>query len=888
MQVNNKDAELNNLHQRIFELEKSLDEFEKLKKSSKQKEEELRETTDKYRTIFENSGIPIIFIEEDSTISLVNRKFEKITGFSKEDVEGKKSFLEFVAYPEEKQMVREYHHLRRIDPDAAPSSYQLHFLAKGGQIREAIATVSMVPGTKESLAAFTDITEQKKVEHALKASIERFNQVVENAEEWVWELDPTGLYAYSNPNVEKILGYRPEEIVGIKHFYDFYKPEEREDKKKAAFKVLDKRQPFKSLENIKLHKNGREVILETSGVPFFDENNNFRGYRGVENDITKRKESERLLLESQNKLKIAMDLANLVHWEYDVKADLFYFDDQFYSLYGTTTDQMGGAKMSSEEYARRFIPPEEADKVGLEIAKALKTDDPDYRGYAEHSIIRADGEKRYIVVKYGVVKDEKGETIRTYGANQDITERVMAERNIKVLSELLNLANEAIIIHDIQGKILFWNEGAAKMYGWTREEAIGKICHKLLQTQFNGYLNEIYGHIMDDGYWKGELVQTTRDGSQLIVDSRWTLKTDENDKAVSILEINTNITERVKAEEDLRRSEKKYHSLYSNISEGMAILELVYNPQGKAVDYVITDVNPAYERIIGLNRDEVIGKRASELHGSLTKNIDKYEAVAQQGVPCRFESYYPDIDRYFSVSVTSPGKGKVALLFEDITERKKSEEEMKASLRRTELLLQEVHHRVKNNLQIISSLLDLQATYVEDEEAINVLRESENRVLSMAMIHEMLYDSEDLSTINFQDYIQNLVYDLFNSYGVKNLLLDLNLNVEGKRLNIETAVPCGLIINELVSNSLKYAFPGDRRGVLTIDFHRQQDDEYQLVIADDGVGLPPDFDLEKTYSLGLRLVTSLVKQLEGTMELDRSQGTKYIIQFRELEYRKRI
>ncbi|HTX61005.1 MAG TPA: histidine kinase dimerization/phosphoacceptor domain -containing protein, partial [Methanobacterium sp.] len=182
----------------------------------------------------------------------------------------------------------------------------------------------------------------------------------------------------------------------------------------------------------------------------------------------------------------------------------------------------------------------------------------------------------------------------------------------------------------------------------------------------------------------------------------------------------------------------------------------------------------------------------------------------------------------------------------------------------------------------------LQESFVEDAEAVEVLKESQNRVISMAMIHEMLYDSEDLSTINFLSYIQNLIYDLFNSYGVNSSTLKLHLNVDDIHLNIETAVPCGLIISEIVSNALKYAFPEGKKGNLSIEFHGDKNKELELVIADDGVGLPEDMDFKNTDSLGLRLVSSLVGQLDGTINLDRNQGTRFIIKFKELKYRKRV
>ncbi|MGO9387537.1 MAG: histidine kinase dimerization/phosphoacceptor domain -containing protein [Methanobacterium sp.] len=222
----------------------------------------------------------------------------------------------------------------------------------------------------------------------------------------------------------------------------------------------------------------------------------------------------------------------------------------------------------------------------------------------------------------------------------------------------------------------------------------------------------------------------------------------------------------------------------------------------------------------------------------------------------------------------------------DITASKKAQAKISKALEEKNILLKEIHHRVKNNLQIISSLLNLQEVYVhEDVKAVNVLKESRNRVLSMAMVHEMLYQSEDMSYINFSYYIKKLTTNIFHSYHNNSVP---KINVDQIYLNIETSIPLGLIISELVSNSLKYAFPDNRIGDIMVELHTHNH-EYELVISDDGVGFPDNLDFRNVQStLGLQLINSLVSQLDGSIQLDRSHGTKYIIKFKELKYIKRI
>ena len=232
-------------------------------------------------------------------------------------------------------------------------------------------------------------------------------------------------------------------------------------------------------------------------------------------------------------------------------------------------------------------------------------------------------------------------------------------------------------------------------------------------------------------------------------------------------------------------------------------------------------------------------------------------------------------------------KRSILLIANDITESKNAEKEIKSSLNEKEYLLREIHHRVKNNMQIISSLLNLQTKYVNDEEAIDVLQESQNRVKSMAMIHEKIYQSNDLEEINFADYIQSLISNLFHTYNVDKKLVKSTFKIENITLNMETAVPCGLIISEIISNSLKYAFPNKMRGEIIVSL-KSVEETYELMIKDNGIGLPKGLDLNNLESLGLLLVKILTEQIEGELIINSINGTEFKIIFKELEYKKRF
>lgn len=218
----------------------------------------------------------------------------------------------------------------------------------------------------------------------------------------------------------------------------------------------------------------------------------------------------------------------------------------------------------------------------------------------------------------------------------------------------------------------------------------------------------------------------------------------------------------------------------------------------------------------------------------------------------------------------------------DNTEQKNTNDKIKVSLKEKDVLLREIHHRVKNNLQVISSLLKLQVDKTKDKNYIEMLQESQNRIKVMVLIHEKLYGCGDIANIDFKDYISCLVNELFRLYLVDNSKIKLGMDIGFITLGIDTAIPCGLIVNELISNCLKYAFPEERDGEINITFRRLEKQEIELTVSDNGVGIPESLDYRNTESLGLQLIVNLTEhQLDGDVELYRNNGTKFIVRFNE-------
>lgn len=226
------------------------------------------------------------------------------------------------------------------------------------------------------------------------------------------------------------------------------------------------------------------------------------------------------------------------------------------------------------------------------------------------------------------------------------------------------------------------------------------------------------------------------------------------------------------------------------------------------------------------------------------------------------------------------------ILQEEVRVRQCAEERLRASLQEKEVLLREIHHRVKNNLQVIATLFNLQSGAVKDRQTAELLRESQNRVKSMAIIHEKLYRAKDLARIDYEQYVHHLTSHLFRSFGM-DTRVRVHITVDAVYLGIDTAIPCGLMITELVSNSLKHAFPQGREGEIHIDLRAHPDKKYVLTVQDDGVGFPSEVDHRTTSSLGLQIVHALTRQLDGTIELCRDGGTCFQITFTELHYQAR-
>lgn len=464
------------------------------------------------------------------------------------------------------------------------------------------------------------------------------------------------------------------------------------------------------------------------------------------------------------------------------------------------------------------------------------------------------------------------------------THRRWTEKALRESEERLRLlleSTEDIIVAmvDLDGRCLYYN--GPSRYGLKPHDVIGKTPADFLDPTIATSVLVRIKH-----------VAATRQSLNFEQRVPWRRNTmwymtqispviDKTGEVTAVVTFARNITERKRAEESLRLANMLLERTFASLKEAVFVIDLS--------SQTIITCNTAVQQIFGYKKEEVIGRTLEFLHVNRA-NYDDFNnklstALKTEGL---FNSEFAALRKDGAAVVTeytvtetsddSSGRTVLVIVARDITERKRAEEQLKVALKEKEVLLKEIHHRVKNNLAVISSLLNMQSKYIKDKKTLEVFRESQNRVKTMALIHTKLYQSTDLARIDFADYIKKLAADLFGSYRLEPDSVGLVLKVESVYLDVNVAIPCGLIINELLSNALKHAFPKGRKGEVCITL-RLEDETVTLTVADNGIGFPDSIDFRNTESLGLQLVTALVVQLGGTIELARENGSTFRISF---------
>lgn len=468
---------------------------------------------------------------------------------------------------------------------------------------------------------------------------------------------------------------------------------------------------------------------------------------------------------------------------------------------------------------------------------------------------------------------------------------------------LFDSAGDAIFIHDSGGKIFEANRAACNQFGYLGNEIVALNLHDLDTSTDRWENSSPVGDTKTPEPIISETVFRCKNG-QLIpaeVSSRIIHYRSDN----AILSIVRDITERKQAEGALRVFDSNVRELHERINDlkqaenALRESEKRYRMVGELIPYGVwmadetgnfTYLSNSFLNLLGITLAE--SANAGWIQHLPREDQDRTLTDWKQCVLTggSWDYEYRIIDRegkeHFVLSRGSPLYSDAAKIISyvgihlDITERRRYQTRLETSLREKEVIIKEVHHRVKNNMQVISGFLLLQSNYITDPLSIEKLNESQQRVKTMALVHEKLYQSKSLEFISTADYIKSLITDLIDS-SVINPGIDVQVNIEPVSINIDTAIPIGLIVNELVTNALKHAFKNRSTGVISINLNLGADHRFTLVVQDNGVGLPPDFDTRTTSSLGMQLVTVLTRQLGGEMKTSSNKGARFEMSFPE-------
>jgi PAS domain S-box-containing protein len=708
-----------------------------------------------------------------------------------------------------------------------------------------------------------------------RQSEERYWTTLMSVGDGVITTNAQGRVELLNPVAETLTGWTQDEACGrsLEEVFHLVSEETRQEIENPVRRVVREDQVV-GLANysVLISRDGKEYAITDSGAPIRDEQNRITGVVLVFRDQTAERAAQKALRESEAKYSTVVEAA---------LDGIVIVQDGLIKFANEALEKMSG--YSHQELIDKplvdFIHPDDRGKAIQRIAERIEG--RPISGALEVRHLSKDGTLKYLEAKGNIIQ---------YNAKpadlifiRDITERKKAEEAQRESEERFRslYENSTLGLYRTtpDGRILLANPTLVKMLGYS---SFDKLSTKDLEK--NGFepsypRSRFLEMIEKEGEVRGlETAWLRKDWTTIFVRESARAIRDPQGKTLYYDGTVEDITERIQAEAALRESEEKYRSLVESVSD------VIYAIDGGGT---ITYVSPVVKNAFGFEPDELIGRsflelvykedqallmtRFSELREGKVKYTD-YRMIDKQGdIKWVRTLTNPVIEN--GVFVGARG----ALV--DITERKNAEEKLAASLREKEVLLREIHHRVKNNMQIISSLLRLQSRSIEDDKMREVFNASQSRIRSMSLIHEKLYESKDFSRVDFSDYIGKMVTHLFVVYQMNAQDVSFKVEVKDIHLEITEAIPCGLIINELVSNALKYAFPKGEKGDMIIQMNRDESGKYHLSVKDTGIGLPPDFEIGKTETLGFQIVNDLVRQLNGTIELKREKGTEFRIVF---------
>lgn len=667
---------------------------------------------------------------------------------------------------------------------------------------------------------------------------------------------------------EELFGWRENEVTGWKDFLrKLITDDEIEQAEKNLQEAINNQKTQYSVQGKSVTKSGETIICEWHNSIIYDDNGDLHSVHSLVSDITERKESQDLFRKLSEKSLVGVFLiqdgtlkyvnprfAEIFGYEQheiieNLKPqDLAHPDDRALII-ANIRDRLNGNPEAEEEYEVKGVT-----KGGRVIDASL---------YGSKTMYQ--GKPAIVGTLVDITKDK--EIFRKY------------QSSVETFQNLFDSISDAVYIQDSKGRFLEVNNGAVDMYGYDQSYFIGKK-PQALAAPGKVDLDKMKTHIhkaLDGKTQSFEWWGKRKNGEvfpQEIVISRGNYF-GEN----VVITIARDISERYEAEEQLRKNEEMFRQLFQNSPIAIALMDK--RQEIRHVNDAFSDTF-GYEtnEIEGLNIDQlIVPEHETEVAREISNAIFDGETSFHTGTRLCKDGSFVEVLIY-GVPVRVDGK-TVAIfgIYVDISERKEAEEKVRKSLKEKEVLLAEIHHRVKNNLAVITGLLELQAHNTSSDEAIDVLEISQMRINSIALIHEKLYQNENLSEICFKQYLQELIDVILSSMASPQTQIDVSIHADPVKLTVNQGIPCGLILNEILTNAFKHAYPHKDEGHIEVNLDKRGDDIY-LSIVDNGIGIPDEVNLENPTSLGIKLIRTLSKQLNAEAELSNTDsGTKFSLHF---------
>jgi PAS domain S-box-containing protein len=529
----------------------------------KRAEEALRESEEKYRSLFEESRDTICITTKEGKFIDINQAGLELFGYTKEELMSL-NVQETYANPDDRPRFQQ-----EIEKKGFVRDFEIKLCKKDGTEMDCLLTSILRQAIDGSILRYQgiirDITERKRAEDALRESEKRFRDLIETTSDWVWEIDKNGVYTYASPHIRDLLGYQPKEVLG-KTSFDLMPPDEAQHIGSIFGPIITQRKPFSGLENINRHKDGRLVVLETSGVPFFDTEGTFCGYRGIDRDITKRKRIEKLLMESERKLRLITENMRDTVFAYDMEGRLKYVNPAFETLTGYTCQEL---------YERNFInyihPEDEARMLQLweELFQGKEIFNEEFR------IVAKDGQIKWCSSSWAPLLDGKGKQVGVQGRETDITERKWAEEALQESKELFEKTfisqRDALFLLDAINPptILDCNPAATEVFGYTRQEMVGRTTDFLHvdETTLREFQEHLHSTIAERGFMHlFEFRMRRKDGTVFPTEHSVTPLEDEQGERIGWVSVVRDITERKQSAERILTYQEQLRSLTSELS----------------------------------------------------------------------------------------------------------------------------------------------------------------------------------------------------------------------------------------------------------------------------------------------------------------------------------